>query len=120
MTDTNTAPEYVTEVWCTLQFEATHNWPGCPFEEVAYLRDEHRHIFHIKAWHEVFHDDRDVEFIMLKHRIEEYLLENWPDRKLGAMSCEMLARILLEKFDLTRCSVAEDNENGAVITAVRA
>lgn len=105
-----------TEVWATLQFEATHNWPGCPFDEVEYLRVPHRHIFHIKAYHLVEHSDRDVEFIMMKHRIQEYLAEGYPSGKLGAMSCEMLALELLEKFDLTRCEVSEDLENGAIVT----
>lgn len=107
-----------TEVWCTVLFEAIHNWPGCPFDEVAYLRNPHRHIFHIKAYHAVNHDDRDVEFIMMKHRIEEYLIATYPDRKFGAKSCEMLGRELIEKFNLTRCEVSEDGENGAIITRV--
>ena len=85
----------MTEVWATLQFEATHNWPGCPFDEVAFLRVEHRHIFHIKAYHSVTHSDRDVEFIMMKHRIQEYLAKTYPTGRLGAMSCEMLGRELM-------------------------
>lgn len=116
-----------TEVYCTLQVEGTHNWPECPFDEVAYLRDPHRHIFHIKAYTVVNHDDRDVEFIMLKHEIEQYLHEKYycganklamfdSLHKFGAMSCEMIARELIEKFHLSRCEVSEDNENGAIVT----
>jgi hypothetical protein len=103
-----------TMVYCTLQFEATHNWPECPFEEVSYLRVEHRHVFHIKAYKWVNHDDRDVEFIMLKHRIQEYLNETYPNHKFGKKSCEMLGRELAEKFDLCQVDVSEDGENGAV------
>ncbi|MCK5019409.1 MAG: hypothetical protein KAS32_20290, partial [Candidatus Peribacteraceae bacterium] len=66
-----------TEVYCTLQVEGTHSWPACPYEEVAYLRDDHRHIFHIKAHMQVNHDDRDVEFIILKHQIQEYLHQKY-------------------------------------------
>lgn len=111
-----------TEVFCTLQVEGTHCWPGCPFEEVAYLRDPHRHVFHIKAYKEVFHDDRDVEFIMLKHEIQQYFVSKYyqPAGKLcvfGAMSCEMIGRELIEQFGLSRVEVSEDNENGAVVTA---
>ena len=104
------------EVWATVQFEATHNWPGCPFDEVDYLRLPHRHIFHIKAFCAVEHNDRDVEFIMLKHRIQEYLTATYPDGKLGAKSCEMLGLELMERFNLTRVEVSEDQENGAVVT----
>ena len=110
-----------TEVYCTTQMAGIHNWPGCPFDEVSYLRDPHRHMFHIKAHKLVTHSDRDVEFIMLKHLIEEYLnMEYWHDQHkclyFGAMSCEMIAEELINKFDLCRCEVSEDGENGAIIT----
>lgn len=104
-----------TVVYCTVLFEAIHNWPSCPFEEVSYLRDPHRHVFHIKAYKLVYHDDRDVEFIMLKHQVEQYLKDKYPTGKLGATSCEMLARELTEKFDLCQCEVSEDGENGAIM-----
>jgi len=111
-----------TEVYCTLQVEGTHNWPDCPFEEVDYLRVPHRHIFHIKAYGKVTHSDRDVEFIMLKHEIWKYLTTGkyWSHNnhlcEFGAMSCEMIAQELIDNFDLSRCEVSEDNENGAIVT----
>lgn len=107
--------EVTAEVFCTLQFEGIHCWPECPFEEVAYLRDPHRHMFHIKAWKEVQHNDRDVEFIMLKHRIAQYLDDKYPTKQLGRTSCEMLAKDLIERFDLKACEVSEDGENGAIL-----
>jgi len=109
---------FQTQVFCTIQFEAIHNWPGCPFEEVAYLRDLHRHVFHIKAYKDVNHDDRDVEFIRLKHAIIHFLDIKYPNRVLGSISCEMLARQLISEFDLSKCEVSEDNENGAVLTVI--
>lgn len=111
-----------TEVYCTLQVEGTHNWPNCPYDEVDYLRVPHRHMFHVKAFKEVFHDDRDQEFIMLKHAVQEHLGSKYynVDKCLcvfGARSCEMIARELVEAFGLSRCEVSEDDENGAVVTA---
>ena len=112
-----------TEVYCTLQVEGTHNWPDCPFDKVDYLRVPHRHVFHIKAYAEVYHDDRDVEFIMLKHEIKDYFVSRGYFKvekslcEFGARSCEMIARELIERFDLSRCEVSEDNENGAIVTA---
>ena len=113
----------VTEVFCTLQVEGTHCWPECPFDEVAYLRDPHRHIFHIKAYKVVTHSDRDVEFIMLKHSIQQYLRHNYYKSHLkccvfGAMSCEMIASELVALFELSKCEVSEDHENGAIVTVV--
>lgn len=104
-----------TTVFASLTFEATHNWPQCNIKEVEYLKHEHRHVFHITAYVEVSHDDRDVEFIVLKHRIKDYLEEFYPENKLGATSCEMLASELVEAFNLVKCIVSEDGENGAVV-----
>lgn len=111
------------QVYCTLQLPGIHNWPGCPFDEVAYLRDPHRHMFHIKAFKDVYHDDRDVEFIMLKNEITQYLDDQYWDEEtrclyFGAMSCEMIAKELISVFDLSSCEVSEDGENGAILTVV--
>lgn len=110
-----------TEVYCTLQIEGTHSWPGCPFDEVGYLRKPHRHIFHIKAHKIVAHDDRDTEFIMLQHEIKNFFQQNYyRDHKslcvFGAMSCEMIAMELIHHFELCKCEVSEDGENGAIVT----
>ena len=107
----------IIEVFAKNQFEATHSWPDCNISEVNYLENEHRHIFHITSFKKVTHDNRDTEFIELKHRIQEYLESNFPFKQLGSMSCEMLAQELIEEFKLSRCIVSEDNENGAEVTA---
>ena len=115
-----TVEEPKVEVYCTLQVEGTHEWPECPFDEVGYLRNTHRHVFHVKAYVPVTHDDRDVEFIMLKHHIDEYLFNAYGEGdicKFGSMSCEMIARELLDVFNLSCCEVSEDGENGAIVTA---
>ena len=110
-----------TVVFCSLQVEGIHNWPDCPIDEVAYLRDPHRHLFHIKAYKEVTHSDRDVEFIWLKHQIQHFIDRTYYSVKynccvFGAKSCEMIAEELISKFDLQKCEVNEDGENGAIVT----
>ena len=107
-----------TTIISRLQVEGVHQWSKCPHEEVKFLRDAHRHIFWIECEREVFHDDRDVEFIMFKREITKYLVDKYNDGeclKFNNMSCEMIAKELLVKFNLERCSVFEDNENGAVV-----
>ena len=74
-------------------------------------------MFHIVAKKEVFHDDRDVEFIMFKRKINRYLREMYYTSDLdlcdfGSQSCEMIAEELYKEFDLCYCAVYEDNENG--------
>lgn len=105
-----------TNVIVNLQFESTHKWEACPFEEVAYLRNLHRHVFHICCKKQVAHNDRDIEIIMLKHSILKHLESKYPE-SLGPMSCEMLAEELMSHFDLCYCSVLEDGENGAEVTS---
>ena len=108
-----------TTVYCSISIEGVHCWPDCPFEEVAFLRDPHRHQFVIKAHKQVFHDDRDVEFIMLQRKIFQYVYLTYADEngvcQFGSMSCEMIADELLERFDLVMCDVSEDGENGAMV-----
>lgn len=115
-------PEAITtEIFCTLKLDGIHHWPGCDIPEVEYLKHPHRHLFHIKAHAFVNHDDRDLEFIKLQHEIRDYLFgrywnETFNCLMFGAMSCEMIARELIETFELSMCEVSEDGENGAILT----
>lgn len=82
----------------------------------------HRHMFHFEAKKEVFHDDRDVEFIMFKRDIQDYLKQMYYNPELrthlfGPKSCEMLAKEVLNQFNCTSVSVWEDLENGAIVEA---
>ena len=111
-----------TNVIAKLEIEGMHNWPGAKdiFPEVAFLSDMHRHKWFITAKKEVFHDDRDVEFIMFKRDIIDYLLEEYYNNdtrthEFGAKSCEMLAEEILKEFKCVYVSVFEDNENGAEV-----
>jgi hypothetical protein len=97
----------------TLQVEGIHSWPTCPIEEVDFLKLPHRHIFHVKAMKEVRHKDREVEIIMLKRAMKLFLDKF--EGNFGTMSCEQIASVLVENFDLVNCEVLEDNENGAKV-----
>lgn len=95
------------------QFEALHHWPECPFEEVSFLKNKHRHLFYVEVEKEVTHNDRDIEIIMLKRDLQIYSGKGYD---YGTWSCEEIAEDLLHKFQLKSCCVLEDNENGAKIT----
>lgn len=103
-----------TNIIVKLEHSATHYWERCDIEEVMFLKYPHRHTFHFVCKKEVFHDDRDVEFIMLKNRIKGFLNEVYP-KTFGGMSCESIAKELAYTFELNYCSVMEDNENGAEV-----
>lgn len=113
-----------TMVFINFQVEGFHNFPKAAelFPEASFLADRHRHIFHIKCSKLVNHDDRDEEFILWKRKIQSAIFSKYgkvPSNittvEFGAMSCEMIARWLLEEFELSECEVSEDGENGAKI-----
>ena len=80
-------------------------------------------MFHFTAAKKVNHDDRDIEFIMFKRDILNYLYNEYSDNQsrtheFGAKSCEMLAREILERFDCEWVEVWEDQENGAKVEKI--
>jgi hypothetical protein len=110
-----------TSIFCKTQFEGIHCWPTIPeTEEAQYLRTPHRHIFQIELYIQVMHSNRDIEFINLKHKLDEFLktiferrVNNLPD--MGSTSCELLARIIFDHFQADKVIVSEDGENGAIV-----
>jgi hypothetical protein len=110
-----------TTVVVNLQFEAFHNWQGVKEAlpnnpEIHFLFDKHRHIFHIRLEKRVTHDDRDVEIILFKRRVQQYLEQKYGRTgEFGSKSCEMIAEELLKYFDCETAEVLEDNENGAKV-----
>ena len=66
-------------IWVTFSQEGVHFYPGADtnpatatgeWDDVSFLGYKHRHIFHFKVWIEVFHDDRDIEFIQFKRWLQ--------------------------------------------------
>jgi len=104
-------------IWITAQKEMVHYYPDAP-DEVDFLRNIHRHLFKFKVYIEVFHDDRDIEFIMFKREVEEWLED--VKQKLLSKSCENMADYLAKKIKAKypdrkiKISVSEDGENGAI------
>jgi hypothetical protein len=114
-----------TTVIVKLQVEGAHYFAKAKelFPTVGFLADRHRHIFHIKLSKEVFHDDRDIEFIMFKREVKDYLELYYHDEVTGMlefdnMSCEAIARELLEYFHCEWVEVWEDDENGARVEKI--
>ncbi len=97
-----------------LQFEGIHSWPGAPQRgPTPFLREPHRHIFHVTATRPVTHGDRDVEFIQLKRMLLQECLACFGGPH--TLSCEDMAAHLLKNFGLSRCEVSEDGENGGLV-----
>lgn len=108
-----------TVIVISLQVEGLHFWESCDLKEVMFLKNKHRHIFHIKCKKEVSHADRETEIILFKRKIVDFLHLTFDNGSgvldFDGMSCEMIASVLVGKFNLHSCEVLEDNENGAEV-----
>ena len=115
-------------IWVTFSKEGIHKYPAALEDpklatgdeyDVSFLGYPHRHIFHFKVWIEIFHDDRDIEFIQFKRWLEKLYAEK--TLELDYKSCEMMSDDLYEKIKerypkrYVKISVSEDGENGSDI-----
>jgi hypothetical protein len=114
-------------IWVTFRKEGIHKYPAALEDpklktgdeyDVSFLGYPHRHIFHFKVSIEVFHDDRDIEFIQFKRWLESLYGDTL---KLDYKSCEMIADELAHQIKQrypgrhVRIEVSEDGENGCEI-----
>jgi hypothetical protein len=115
-------------IFVTFQKEGIHKYPAAATDpslatgdeyDVSFLATPHRHIFHFNVAIEVFHNDRDIEFIQFKR----WLLNLYSEGtiQLDYKSCEMLSDDLYEQIAYRypdrdiEITVSEDGENGATI-----
>jgi hypothetical protein len=115
-------------IWVTFRKEGIHKYPAAATDpalatgdeyDVSFLGTPHRHIFHFTVAIEVFHSDRDIEFIQFKRWLEK--LYAGGTLELNYKSCEMISDDLYQAI-ATRypnrdieITVAEDGENGATV-----
>ena len=66
-------------IFVTFQKEGIHKYPAAATDpmlatgdeyDVSFLASPHRHIFHFRVGIDVFHNDRDIEFIQFKRWLE--------------------------------------------------
>lgn len=97
-------------------FEAIHAWTECPWTDVSFLKNCHRHIFHVEMKIETF-ADRGIEFIRYKRSLDSYIKGEYGGKDIGSTSCEMIAKTLAEVFKASEVEVSEDLENSAIYEA---
>ncbi len=113
-------------IWVTFRKEGIHKYPAALDDpklatgdeyDVSFLGYPHRHIFHFKVAIEVFHDDRDIEFIQFKRWLEKMYAEG--TLQLDYKSCEMISDDLYIQITKkypgrkVEIDVSEDGENGS-------
>jgi hypothetical protein len=122
-------------IWVTFRREGIHCYPAAATDpklntageyDVSFLANPHRHIFHFRVSIDVFHNDRDIEFIQFKRWLENLYSGTGPYNEnrvleLDFKSCEMIADDLYvqiaDRYPNRNVSiqVAEDGENGCLI-----
>lgn len=116
------------KIWVTFQKEGIHCYPAAATDpqlatgdeyDVSFLGTPHRHIFHFRVWIDVFHNDRDIEFIQFKRWLQNLYATGILE--LDYKSCEMIADDIYTQISqrypdrAVWIEVAEDNENGCLI-----
>ena len=115
-------------IWVTFQKEGVHCYPAAGTDpqlatgdeyDVSFLGVPHRHIFHFRVWIDVWHNDRDIEFIQFKRWLENLYRDS--TLSLDYKSCEMISDDLYDQISARYperniiIDVSEDGENGCVI-----
>ena len=81
----------------SFQKEGIHRYPAAETDPrlaaVSFLAHPHRHMFHFYVKLQVFHNDREVEFILFKRELENLYSQNI--LQLDYRSCEMMADDLI-------------------------
>ena len=114
-------------IWVTFRREGVHCYPDAATNpqlktgdmyDVSFLASPHRHIFHFRVSIDVFHNDRDIEFIQFKRWLEALYVGTL---ELSYRSCEMIADDLYSQIASkypnrdVHIEVSEDGENGCYI-----
>ena len=114
------------QIWVTFQKEGIHLYPAAKddpalatggWDDVSFLGVAHRHIFHFRVAIDVFHDDRDIEFIQFKRWLEKLYSDKTLQlnfKSCGMISDDLYAEIIKRYPNRdVEIEVSEDGENGS-------
>jgi hypothetical protein len=116
------------KIFVQFQKEGIHCYPAAATDpnlctageyDVSFLASPHRHVFWFKVWIDVWHSNRDLEFIQFKRWLES--LYGKDILQLDFKSVEMLADDLYVQIAqrypdrAVWIEISEDGENGCLI-----
>ena len=103
------------------QFEGFHFYPNASQIDprIEFLEKLHRHIFKVEVKISVEHDDRELEFFLVKWALNDFIEAGNQNYK----SCEMIAREIIEDhlipnygtFRTYEVVVSEDGESDGIV-----
>ena len=105
------------------QFEGFHYYPdaGKIDNRIEFLEHRHRHMFHVCVKMSVTHQDRELEFFLVKWELDDFIKATFVSNT--NMSCEMMAEEILSNhliplYGDTRdytVTVSEDGEFDGIV-----
>jgi len=100
-------------------FVAFHRWKEAP-DEVAFLRDFHRHLFKIEVTLNVSHGNRQLEFFDVQKCLRSIVRKEFEGKRFE-LSCEQIAeeignRLAFNCYPVMLVQVSEDGENAGVVS----
>jgi hypothetical protein len=116
------------KIFVQFQKEGIHCYPAAATDpnlctageyDVSFLASPHRHVFWFKVWIDVWHSNRDLEFIQFKRWLES--LYGKDILQLDFKSVEMLADDLYVQIAqrypdrAVWIEISEDGENGCLV-----
>lgn len=102
------------------QFEGFHYYQdaGLIDPRIRFLEERHRHMFKVEVKISVTHDDRELEFFLVKWDLEEFIKNGDQNHK----SCEMIAKDILDHLFASygderyyEIVVSEDGESDGIV-----
>ena len=103
------------------EFEGYHFYPNASAidSRIKFLENEHRHIFKVEVKISVNHLDRELEFFLVKWKLQDFIKSGNQNHK----SCEMIATDILNnhliplygKDRYYEVTVSEDGESDGII-----
>lgn len=101
-------------IFVRTEFDGVHHYADAP-SRVHYLRQPHRHTFKVELEIEVMHNDREIEFFIIKDWLNQQLRFMMKDKSCEQM-CEHILHKVNEKYGggrNVRVEVSEEGINGA-------
>jgi hypothetical protein len=103
------------------EFEGFHFYPGASKinPKIAFLEQEHRHMFKVEVKISVDHLDRELEFFLVKWALQDFIKSGNQNHK----SCEMMATDILQQHLILNygdqryyeITVSEDGESDGIV-----
>lgn len=102
------------------EFEGFHYYPnaGSIDPRIKFLENEHRHMFKVEVKISVDHNDRELEFFLVKWALNDFIKGGNMNHKSCEMMADEILEFLLNQYGTWRhyqVVVSEDGESDGIV-----